>query len=74
MSGRIQFYLVFSMMVFLMMASIILDSVSADISMEQHDALVAFYYAANGDDWYDNSNWLGRPGTEHTWIGVTINA
>ncbi|MEQ8582280.1 MAG: FG-GAP-like repeat-containing protein [Marinoscillum sp.] len=31
-------------------------------------ALVDFYYAMNGDFWYDNSNWLSGP--VNTWVGV----
>src|SRR5690242_16460793 len=33
-------------------------------------ALVDFYNSTNGDDWYDNTNWLDGPVS--TWYGVTV--
>lgn len=33
--------------------------------------LVDLYYATNGDQWYDNTNWLSAP--LDTWYGVTLS-
>lgn len=43
---------------------------ASDYFQDQYDALSAFYTAAGGADWTDNSGWLGDPGTECSWFGV----
>jgi Leucine-rich repeat (LRR) protein len=34
-------------------------------------ALIALYNYTDGDNWADNTGWLGDPGTECDWYGVT---
>jgi Leucine-rich repeat (LRR) protein len=46
----------------------------ANIPTSERDALVAFYTATGGPSWTNRTNWLGNPGTEHTWFGVTLNS
>jgi len=45
----------------------------ADIPKEERDVLIAFYEATNGDAWHNNTFWLGPPGSERYWYGVTVN-
>lgn len=40
------------------------------IASSERDALIAFYDATDGDNWTDNTDWLGGPGTECDWYGV----
>jgi len=47
--------------------------VEADIPQSEREALITFYNSTNGDNWYNNTNWLGAPGTECTWYGVNCN-
>ena len=44
------------------------------VPIAERDALIAFYNATNGAGWIDNTNWLGAPGTECEWHGVTCDA
>lgn len=37
----------------------------------QRNALFTLYNSTNGDGWTDNAGWLGHPGTECTWAGIT---
>jgi Leucine rich repeat/Leucine rich repeat N-terminal domain len=41
------------------------------VSPEEREALIALYKATNGDSWNHRFGWLGPPGTECTWHGVT---
>jgi hypothetical protein len=41
---------------------------------QERAALVALYNSTNGDNWSDKSGWLGVPGTEGTWNGITVVA
>jgi Leucine-rich repeat (LRR) protein len=45
----------------------------ATIPTSERDALIAIYNATGGASWEDRTNWLGSPGTECTWHGVTCN-
>ncbi len=45
----------------------------AGIPAIEREALVALYNATGGDNWTDNTNWLGAEGTECTWFGVTCH-
>jgi hypothetical protein len=47
---------------------------SATIPDTERQALVDLYNATDGDNWIDNTNWLGPVGTECTWFGVTCDA
>jgi len=38
----------------------------------EREALIALYNSTNGDNWTNKYNWLGPPGTEGTWYGVTL--
>jgi Leucine-rich repeat (LRR) protein len=55
----------------------------AAIPDEEREALIAFYNATEGDNWYDNSGWKTDPlevdgfapkGTENKWKGVTVRS
>jgi hypothetical protein len=41
------------------------------LAAEERDALIALYHATGGSQWSDKSGWLGSPGTECEWHGVT---
>ncbi|WP_082615303.1 IPTL-CTERM sorting domain-containing protein [Acidovorax sp. Root267] len=49
-------------------------SAQAAIPAGQRQFLVDFYHHTNGPAWNVSNNWLGAPGTECTWIGVTCDA
>ena len=38
----------------------------------QRDALIAIYNSTNGEGWFSDANWLGPPGSEASWYGVTV--
>lgn len=40
------------------------------IPTQERSALTSFYNAANGDNWTNNSGWLGVEGTECSWYGI----
>ena len=44
------------------------------IPTSQRNALIAIYNNTDGPLWTDNDGWLGSPGTECWWHGVTCNA
>ena len=39
-------------------------------NVDQRTALIALYNATAGDNWTNNTNWLGAEGTECSWFGV----
>uniref|UniRef100_A0A7S2K429 Leucine-rich repeat-containing N-terminal plant-type domain-containing protein n=2 Tax=Leptocylindrus danicus TaxID=163516 RepID=A0A7S2K429_9STRA len=42
---------------------------------QERDALIALYHATNGDDWYDNTDWLNDDVSFcDGWLGVKCNA
>jgi hypothetical protein len=43
----------------------------AQVPSDERAALIAFFQATGGDDWYIKSRWLGPAGTECQWYGVT---
>ena len=43
----------------------------AQIPQIERDALIALYNSTDGDNWTDNTGWLGEAGTECSWFGVT---
>ncbi len=45
-----------------------------DLSASERDALIELYVATNGTGWVQSQNWLGAPGTEGSWHGVTVAA
>jgi len=45
----------------------------AQIPTAERAALIALYNSTDGTNWTDNSGWLGAPGTECTWYGVTCH-
>ena len=45
-------------------------TVSADVPQVDRDALIALYNATNGDNWTNNTEWIGAAGTECDWFGV----
>jgi Leucine-rich repeat (LRR) protein len=54
-------------------ALILAVSASAAVPSSERDALVALYQSTNGSAWTDKTNWLGAPGTECMWFGVTCD-
>ena len=38
----------------------------------ERDALIAIYNSTNGEGWFSDANWLGPPGSEASWYGVTV--
>ncbi|MCX6823003.1 MAG: right-handed parallel beta-helix repeat-containing protein [candidate division SR1 bacterium] len=50
------------------------EQLVTDIPVPECEALVALYTSTDGDNWYDNSNWLGNGDTSLTtacdWYGV----
>ena len=40
------------------------------IPAEERAALIALYDSTNGDNWKNNTGWLGEPGTECSWRGI----
>ena len=40
----------------------------------QIDALVDLYDATDGDNWFDNYNWLIGSPCAHNWFGVTCDS
>jgi hypothetical protein len=49
-------------------------SLTAGIPPEERQALLDLYQATHGDGWIFAENWLGPPGTESTWLGVSCNS
>ncbi|MEA2602941.1 MAG: receptor-like serine/threonine-protein kinase [Acidobacteriota bacterium] len=47
---------------------------AAAIPAAQRSALVALYNATGGPHWTNRDGWLGKPGTECAWAGVTCDA
>jgi len=45
----------------------------AAIPAVEREALIALYNSTDGPNWTDSTNWLGEPGTECTWFGVTCD-
>jgi len=41
------------------------------ISQDERKALIALYNSTDGSNWTNNSGWLGEPGTECNWYGIT---
>jgi hypothetical protein len=46
----------------------------ADIPAAEREALIALYDSTGGASWTNKNNWLGPPGSENTWHGVTTDA
>ncbi|HYX22618.1 MAG TPA: pre-peptidase C-terminal domain-containing protein, partial [Thermoanaerobaculia bacterium] len=46
----------------------------AAVPAAQRTALVALYDATGGPGWTSRDGWLGKPGTECSWAGVTCDA
>jgi len=44
------------------------------ISQAERDALIALYNSTDGDNWTINDDWLGPPGTECNWYGVSCDS
>lgn len=47
---------------------------AAQVPIAEREALIALYSATDGPQWTTSTNWLGAPGTECTWYGVTCTA
>lgn len=44
---------------------------SFNCDITEREALIALYNSTDGSNWIDNTGWLGAPGTECTWHGIT---
>ena len=54
------------------MVEVSLGSVCMNVCQQDRECLVAFYYAANGSNWQQSTNWLsGAPISR--WFGVTVD-
>src|SRR6056297_2529550 len=42
------------------------------IPASEREALIALYDSTDGNNWTNNTNWKGKPGTEDTWYGITV--
>lgn len=47
--------------------------VASGIPASERAALIDLYTSTSGDGWWDMIGWLGEPGTECTWTGVTCD-
>ena len=41
------------------------------IPQSEREALIALYNSTNGAGWTNNTGWLGAPGTECSWFGLS---
>jgi hypothetical protein len=48
-------------------------TVAAGISSAERAALVDLYNSTGGSGWWDTVGWLGEPGTECSWTGITCD-
>lgn len=48
-----------------------ISSVLAGLPEAERNALIDLYNATDGPNWLHQDNWLGTPGTERFWYGVT---
>lgn len=48
-------------------------SVEAQLSEADRQAMIDLYESTNGDEWLFNDNWLGEPGTECDWFGISCS-
>jgi len=42
------------------------------VPQAERDALLTLYSRTGGASWLNKTNWLGDPGSENTWFGVTV--
>ena len=68
---RINCYSKLGAVIVLLLAGV--GSAFGDIPTIEREALIALYKSTNGDNWTHKDNWLGPPGTEGSWFGVTCN-
>lgn len=47
---------------------------NADIPASERQALIEFYNSTNGPSWTTRAGWLGPPGTECSWYGITCDS
>ncbi len=48
------------------------NTAQTGIPAEECQALVTLYYATDGDNWKNNTNWLDMNKPASTWYGVTV--
>jgi Leucine-rich repeat (LRR) protein len=53
--------------------AVLAAGVWAAIPASERQALLDLYASTHGDGWIYDTNWLGPPGTEGDWLGVTCN-
>ena len=56
------------------MQQLFLADAQAAIPSQEHNALIDLYNSTKGAIWANNTGWLGSPGTECSWYGVTCDA
>jgi len=54
----------------LVLTLIATNYVEAQVPQIERDALIALYNSTDGDNWTNNTDWLGAAGTECGWYGV----
>ncbi|HOB51593.1 MAG TPA: FG-GAP-like repeat-containing protein [Acidobacteriota bacterium] len=54
-------------------ASAAMGTVGQYIPESERAALIALYTSTGGDNWTDNTNWLGPEGTEGDWFGIELD-
>jgi len=50
---------------------VIYSALSFNCDITEREALIALYNSTDGSNWIDNTGWLGAPGSECTWYGIT---
>ena len=64
----------FTALAFMVVVTLCTATVQAAIPAVERDALTALYDSTGGANWTDNTGWLGEPGTECHWHGVTCGS
>ena len=62
------------MLVLMILCGGLFQNAHAVIPTVEREALIALYNSTDGDNWTDNTNWMGAAGTECTWFGVSCDA
>ena len=62
----------FPALVFLAAAALEPAGLQPAIPEIERDALIAIYESTDGEGWDRKDNWLGPPGSEPSWSGVTV--
>ncbi len=61
------------MIILSFLLSVPVNAQLTDIPLVERNALIDLYNNTDGDNWSNNTNWLGEPGTECDWYGVSCD-